>query len=122
LDRDLWLEHSDSARKGLTTRAEEEGYSGATGEIVAVEYVSCDVADGNQNRYHSELADRFRDSIRNSAPHYHGLMSQTGQAWDQYGASILKRRVMIQGYCMEKTTLTLVVGHQFTDLSSSNSY
>jgi hypothetical protein len=104
------IEHTDSSGKNLSTRTQEESYDGATGEIVAVVYLMCSDADGNRAAYREELGSAFKQAIRNSSSHYHGLMSQTGKAWNEFGMSLVRQRETIDGVCMEKTSLSIVLG------------
>jgi uncharacterized protein YkwD len=108
--REAMIEHTDSSGKNLATRTQEESYDGATGEIVSVIYLMCSDADGDSGAYRDEVAVAFKQAIRNSSSHYHGLMSQTGKAWNEFGMSIVRQRETIDGFCMEKTSLSIVLG------------
>jgi uncharacterized protein YkwD len=110
LSRQTKIEHTDSSGKSLGVRAIEEKYTGATGEICAVVYLLCEEAAGSELEYAKTLGTEFKESIRNSASHYNGLMARTGKDWNEYGVSLHQQRETLQGVCMIKTSLTLVLG------------
>ena len=110
LQRESRIGHTDASGKDLLTRTLEESYDGPTGEIVSVIYLMCSDADGDRASYREQVATAFKQAIRNSPSHYHGMMSQTGKAWNEYGMSLLRSREMMDGVCMEKTSLSIVFG------------
>jgi hypothetical protein len=115
LERTKTPEHRDAQGKALTERAEEEGYPGHAGEIVSVGSMPCeDVSESGPGSFvrSSELGLEFKEAIRNSPAHYHGIMAQTGTNWDQFGYSIVSKRIYIGESCMQKYSLGLVLGKQ----------
>ena len=102
--------HVDSEGKSLSTRSFEEGYPGPTGEIEAVLYRMCSLAESDPVEYARDVSEGFKNLIRNSPSHYRGLTSQTGHEWNQYGDTILHHQEEIKGICMEKTVLSIVLG------------
>ena len=115
LERTETLEHRDAQRKTLTERAEEVGYPGHAGEIVSVGFMPCeDVSESETGSLErsAELGLEFKEAIRNSPAHYHGIMAQTGTNWDQFGYSIVSKRIYIGKACMQKYSLGLVLGKQ----------
>lgn len=115
LERTETLEHRDAQGKTLTERAEEVGYPGHAGEIVSVGFMPCeDVSESETGSLErsAELGLEFKEAIRNSPAHYHGIMAQTGTNWDQFGYSIVSKRIYIGKACMQKYSLGLVLGKQ----------
>jgi hypothetical protein len=113
LERTETLEHRDAQGKTVTKRAEEEGYPGHAGEIVSVGFFACDGPSENDHgslERSKELGVEFREAIRKSPPHYQGIMAQTGTDWDQFGYSLVSKRVMIENTCFQKYSLGLIVG------------
>jgi uncharacterized protein YkwD len=115
LERSETLEHRDAQGKALTERAEEEGYAGHAGEIVSVGFLPCEneseTGSGSLERS-KELGIEFKEAIRNSPAHYQGIMARTGTNWDQFGYSVVSKRIYIGRACMQKYSLGLVLGKQ----------
>ncbi|NDF14152.1 hypothetical protein EB061_02375 [bacterium] len=109
LDRESSIEHTDAKGKKLSTRTEEEGYRGATGEIVAVRLESCSEEERDP-AFEDELGISFKEMIRASTPHYLGLTSQTGVNWTEYGYHLTFKQTTINGVCVEKFSLAIVLG------------
>jgi hypothetical protein len=109
LDRESSIQHTDAKGKTLMTRANEEGYSGATGEIVAVRLEMC-AEHGRDASFEEELGISFKEMIRDSTPHYRGLTSQTGVNWTEYGYRLTSKQTNLNGVCVEKFSLAIVLG------------
>ncbi|MBU6153725.1 MAG: hypothetical protein KGP28_05440 [Bdellovibrionales bacterium] len=107
------IRHKDSEGKGLQVRMDEEGYQGRGGEIAAVVFFPCEseskdpTAGLNQAK---ELGAEFKKVIRESPPHYQGLMERTGVSWEDFGYSIRSKQVEYEGFCFHRYSLGLVFG------------
>ncbi len=115
LEREDIIQHRDAEGKLVSERVREEGYSGHAGEIVSVGFIPCDAESEAKSQSHEralELGQEFKEVIRNSPSHYHGIMAQTGTDWDQFGYSLQTKRVYIGKACLQKYSLGLVLGKQ----------